>query len=370
MKKVKILFADHTPFVGGAELCLARDIKYIDRKRFIPYLVIDRFSEFGDIYKECGVPIFRITFRRLKKLSITTLSNLYSGVQEFKKLVLKLNPDIVLANTARAFIIAVLAKKNYSLVLYIRDYEYPRWLLKLFDFKIDKYFSVSKSIQKFYQLPQNKTKVVYLGSDMDTLIQKVPVKKIVQLKRKFCIKKNDFVVGFSGRLVDWKGPMTLVRAVASIKDLHVKMIIFGIGGNQEGSIERQLHEFVAENNLGNRVFFAGFTNNQSLIYKMMDVFVLASYKQEPFATSMIEAALAGLPIIVTNTGGTGEFIINNVNGLLIEKDNVNQLVKAILRFKQGKEFAVKMRKQAFIDARYFTEARFMRNLETELIQLI
>lgn len=370
MRKVKVLFVDHAPFVGGAQLCLARDLKNLDRKRFTPYLAIDRYSSFFEIYRDCNVPIFKIPFSKLKQLSIASLQNLYLGVRELKRLISKLQPDIVLANTTRVLIIAALAKKDYRLALHIRDYDCPRWLLKLLDFRIDKYFSVSKSIQKFYQLPRNKTDVVYLGSDLDKLINRVSAKKIVRMKRKFGIGENDFVVGFAGRLVDWKGPMVLIKAVASIKESNVKLILFGTGENQQGSIERQLHQFVAGRNLGKQVIFAGFTNDQPLAYRMMDLFVLASCKPEPFATGMIEAALAKVPIVATNTGGTGEFIVNEKNGLLVEPNNVDQLAKALRRFKQDKKLASKLKEKAFADAQNFIETKFIRNLETRLIQLV
>jgi hypothetical protein len=68
MNKTKILFVDHTPFAGGAQLRLAEDIKWLDRTRFEPFLLIDKNSKFESIYNKSDVRIYKIPFSRLNLL--------------------------------------------------------------------------------------------------------------------------------------------------------------------------------------------------------------------------------------------------------------------------------------------------------------
>lgn len=351
MAKVNILFVDHTPFVGGAQLCLANHIKYLDRKKFNPNVLIDKLSKHESIYIKSKVKIHKINFSTLK--SINALKNLKSSVDEFSKLVEKINPDIVLANTTRALIISALGKKNFKLVSYIRDYDYPKWLLKILRRKVDYYLSVSKSIDDFYNL---NSKIIYLGTDIYK--KKVSSKKIISLKKKWGINDKDLVIGFAGRLVDWKGPQLLIDAFSQIDQSNLKLILFGTGKNQKGSVEDYLKK-----NLNPNIILAGHIEDNALIYKLIDVFVLPSLKPEPFSTSLIEASFMGLPIIATNIGGTPEFIKHNNNGLLVKANDTKLLTKALVRLIKDKKLAKSLGAQAFRDAQSYTEENLTKKLE-------
>ncbi len=65
-------------------------------------------------------------------------------------------------------------------------------------------------------------------------------------------------------------------------------------------------------------------------YKKSHVFVLPSLAEGQPIT-MLEAWAAKLPIIATNVGDNSKLVKHEENGLLIEPDNLNQLVKAILK---------------------------------------
>jgi L-malate glycosyltransferase len=63
-------------------------------------------------------------------------------------------------------------------------------------------------------------------------------------------------------------------------------------------------------------------------YSRLDFYVLPS-RDETFGVVVVEALSSGLPVIATRCGGPEE-IINKDNGLLIEKENPEELAKAIV----------------------------------------
>jgi glycosyltransferase involved in cell wall biosynthesis len=348
MNKTKILFVDHTPFAGGAQLRLAEDIKWLDRNKFEPFLLIDKSSKFESIYKKSNFRIYKITFSRLNILHPVAIPRLIRSIQTFYKVIQELEPDIVMTNTTRALLVVALASKVYradfKLISYIRDYDYPKWMFPLIGDEVDKYLFVSKSVRSFYKLAGN---VIYLGSEFKTKLNSLPKK---------------FVIGFLGRLVDWKGAEQLLKAVHNLKQADVNLYIWGTGKGQKGSIEEKIKK-----QSGSGVKFFGHTSDPASAFSQMSCFVLPSQKPEPFATTLIEAALSKVPIIATDTGGTNEFVKNGKSGLLVMAGDTNQLSRALVRLKDDPNLASKLVEQAFLDAQKFTQAEFIKRFEKVLV---
>jgi glycosyltransferase involved in cell wall biosynthesis len=347
MNKTKVLFVDHTPFAGGAQLRLAEDIKWLDRNKFEPFLLIDKSSKFESIYKKSNVRIYKIPFSRLNLLHPVAIPRLIRSIQTFYKVIQELEPDIVMTNTTRALLVVALASKVYradfKLISYIRDYDYPKWVFPLIGDEVDKYLFVSKSVRSFYKLSGS---VIYLGSEVKA--------RSHQLSKKF-------IIGFLGRLVDWKGAEQLVKAVKNLKQTEVNLFIWGTGKGQKGSIEEKIKK-----QSGPGVKFFGHTSDPTSAFSQMSCFVLPSQKPEPFATTLIEAALSKVPIIATDTGGTNEFIKNGKNGLLVKAGDTNQLEHSLVRLKDDPILASKLADQAFLDAQKFTQAEFIKRFEKVL----
>lgn len=386
-KRIKVLFVDHTPFVGGAQLCLARDLAYLSRKKIHPVLAIDKDSKFDYVYNKSKVKIYKISFGRLKKIDPSVLPQLLSSIKEFLELIEDLKVDIVVANTTRALILAGLAKDyklalrllnrpshSFKLVSYVRDYDYPKWLFNTLRVSVDKFLMVSKSIESFYREGKPKSEIIYLGSDLDQILKVKSAGrtkfKVEEIEQKYGLKRGDFVIGFIGRLVDWKGPLFLLESFRGAKDEQMKLLFFGSGKNQPGDVEEKLKKEIRKRGLEDKVKLVGFMEDQQLMYSLIDCFVLSSLKAEPFATSIIEAALAKVPVVATYTGGTPEFIKSGKNGLLVKPKDVNQLAYALLRVKKERGLAKKLVANAYRDAQKFKEEKFAKNLEGVLLKLV
>jgi glycosyltransferase involved in cell wall biosynthesis len=150
---------------------------------------------------------------------------------------------------------------------------------------------------------------------------------------------GDFVAGFMGRLVAEKGPEDLIRSVASLAPEfpQLRALIVGTGRGQPNDVEPRLHQLVRELGIESRVRFAGFQPDEPLYYSMFDLFVLATRDREPYATSVVQAMMAGKPVIGTRAGGTPEIIEDGETGLLFEPGNVESLSAAISKVLRAPE---------------------------------
>jgi len=79
------------------------------------------------------------------------------------------------------------------------------------------------------------------------------------------------------------------------------------------------------------IYYGPAYNEEKLkVLSMTDIFCFPTfYPAEAFPLSILEAMAYGLPIITTNQGGISEAISDGKGGLIVEKNNVNDLVEKL-----------------------------------------
>lgn len=132
---------------------------------------------------------------------------------------------------------------------------------------------------------------------------------------------------FLGYISERKGVWELLKAVEAIKETHSSFKIV-IGGNGE---TEKLQRMIQDLGLVDFVNFIGWTSGEQKIdlLRNSDVFILPS-QNEGLPISILEAMSYGLPIISTKVGGIPEVIENNVNGILINPNNLDELIQSMI----------------------------------------
>ncbi len=146
------------------------------------------------------------------------------------------------------------------------------------------------------------------------------------------------VVTFLGRITQQKGPQYFVEAarlvLGKIKDAH--FVMTGSGDMLPAIIER-----VAALRLSSRFHFTGFLRGEQVdnIWKMTDVYVMPSVS-EPFGISPLEAAQAGVPVVISKQSGVSEVMKYAVK---VDFWNTRALANAIIRIVKNKRLADSLR---------------------------
>ena len=105
-----------------------------------------------------------------------------------------------------------------------------------------------------------------------------------------------------------------------------------IGG---GIDENRLQEKVEKLELTDFIHFQGVQNNETTLEQIALNHVLVNNSNfETFSVVIAEALANGTPVIGTKCGGP-EYLIQGNNGILIEKNNVNDLAEAMLKIKSN-----------------------------------
>lgn len=172
---------------------------------------------------------------------------------------------------------------------------------------------------------------------------------------------SEKIVFFVGRLVSEKGVQVLLNAIPEIIRSYndVKFVIAGKGPCLNNLIEQSRNL-----NIQNRVYFTGFVGEEVLLklYRCSDIAVFPS-TYEPFGIVALEGMVAGIPVVVSDTGGLREIVDHSVNGMKFYSGNSNSLADCILELLSNETLA----KQISINALENVHRLYNWNIITEQI---
>lgn len=332
--RIRLLFVDHSPFQGGAQLALADHLEALDRGAFrISVACTEDEPALVRRFRSSADALHLIPMPRLKTWDLRFIPGLFMASWKLRRIIRADQIDVVVANTSRAAYLCALANvgTRARLVWWVRDFFFGRRFVKLFDRSAARIVCVSAAIRDYYSSGSGaRYEVVRLGNTMAARAEAVTTEQVRHLRAKWGIGPDEIVIGFMGRLVSEKGPQVLLDAVCTLHQRfpNARLLLVGTGHGQAGSVEAALKERVAGECL-DFVRFCGYQEDEAGFYRAFDVFVLPSVGPEALATSVIQAMMARCPVVATDTGGTSEVVHNGETGLLVRPNDRAGLVHAL-----------------------------------------
>jgi glycosyltransferase involved in cell wall biosynthesis len=152
------------------------------------------------------------------------------------------------------------------------------------------------------------------------------------LQALFAAPRDLIVVGV-GRLSPEKGFDQLVEAARQVvQELPAAgFVIIGDGPSRQ-ALETQIHDA----GLGRQVVLAGFRSDVDALLPGADVLAQSSHT-EGLPNVVLEACAAGVPVVATSVGGTGEVIADGMNGYLVPAGAPRALASRLLELLRSPE---------------------------------
>ena len=148
-----------------------------------------------------------------------------------------------------------------------------------------------------------------------------------ELRKKIGLKKEDLVIGSTGRLDISKGFDILIKAINKIihdYDIDLKLVIAG-----EGYLRLELESLINKLKLSENIILLGCISNIEEYLQVLDIYVQSSLN-EGFPLAALEALAAQIPIVSTDAGGLTEMIENEKTGIIVKNNNIDSLVEGLI----------------------------------------
>ncbi|NVO17283.1 MAG: glycosyltransferase [Rhodoplanes sp.] len=137
------------------------------------------------------------------------------------------------------------------------------------------------------------------------------------------------LVGVFSRLAQWKGQHVVLDALATLPE--VRGIIVGDALFGEQDYAATLRAQTEKLGLAGRVQFLGHRADVPLLMQAVDVMIHPSVAPEPFGRTLVEAMLAGVPVVATDAGAAADILDGGAAGTLVPPGDAAALAGAVAR---------------------------------------
>ncbi|CAN5266038.1 glycosyltransferase family 4 protein [soil metagenome] len=137
------------------------------------------------------------------------------------------------------------------------------------------------------------------------------------------------LIGVFSRLAAWKGQHVVLQALTQLPG--VNCIIAGDAMFGEQPYADRLNKMVVELGLAGRVQFLGRRSDVARLMQAIDAVIHPSIDPEPFGRTLVEAMLAGVPVIATDAGAASDILEAGRAGTLVPPNDAEALAQAIRR---------------------------------------
>jgi glycosyltransferase involved in cell wall biosynthesis len=183
---------------------------------------------------------------------------------------------------------------------------------------------IARAVTRWRTVPTSKVEVIANGIETEWG-DDLPLPE--SIRASLGIPASARVIGTVGRLAEVKRQDLLIRAIAVLKNTFPDVRLLLVG---DGDQRTRLETLAGELDVTDRIHFAGYQSRPEEYLRAMDIFALTS-RSEGFPVSLLEAWVAGLPIVCSAVGGIPDVVTHERNGLLFPSGDETALVAHFTR---------------------------------------
>ena len=320
MSTTKVLHVIARMNVGGTARYVSELVEAIPNSKLATGFV--QGSEIEDP-SVSQLPVVRINHLGRK----ISLVNDYKAWRELREAVRECKPEIIHTHTFKAGLIGRLVRGKHKHIHTFHGHLFEdrsfsglekkiitlieKWLAPRADVLISVGHNVGKELREEGIGVGQKWVSIAPGVEALTLLEQSDARKSIG------VNESEMLIGWMARMTSVKNPNLLLQVASRLPD--VQFVMAG-GGDLLETIKSNAPENVKVIGWADAATF----------WSAVDIAISTS-DNEGMPVALIEAQLAGLPVIATNVGSNSEVIQDEVTGLIASR-SVDALVGAVNRF--------------------------------------
>jgi glycosyltransferase involved in cell wall biosynthesis len=255
-----------------------------------------------------------------------------TAVLKLARIVRRVSPDVVHSHMFHANLLSRAAKSFFLRTPLVNSghstNEGGNWrycAYRYTDILCDRFHTVSNVALDGYVRGRfvSSRKLFYLPNGVPVEQASLAAEEKERLRARLGLEE-DFAFLSVGRLEVPKNHRGLLKAFAGVAErCSARLLIVGEGGQA-----KELEEYCSELGLSDRVHFLGKRHDVQALMRAVDAFVISS-TWEGLPNVLLEAAIAGLPVVSTSVGDIPFIIQDGRWGLLVSPGDSDALARAM-----------------------------------------
>jgi glycosyltransferase involved in cell wall biosynthesis len=267
----------------------------------------------------------------------------FRAMRQHMRAIRELRPDILHVNldnpwTAQyGLLIGVLTRTPVVAVVHMLAPPWRRrqqWLVQVMARGVDVYVAVSgytaRNVERLLHRPKGSVRIIHNGVLEPSQLAAQRLGPGIQL-------------GAVGRLSPEKGFEYLIESMTDLSPCHLTVV-------GDGPERPRLEGLIRKHGLEDRVTLAGWVEPPWTSRLTFDILVAPSL-EDSFPLVLLEAMMAGIPVVASDVGGIPEIVEPGRTGLLVPPRNPVALADAIERLQQDEPLRLGMARQSSEAAR-------------------
>ena len=345
---MKILFLDHAPVMGGAEMSLLDILVGLNASASVdPVLLAPSQGKLYSMARERGLTVMdfsggggilsvkRADLERNPLLLISGLPRVVSAAWKIRNVLRKGGYGAVYTNTLKSHLLGGLAGRmaGVKVIWHFRDIPVQRWsrLISRIGAAIlpDRIIAVSQAVA--LQFGRDRATVIYNGLNLVQILRQAEEQLPNEMPGRLWLCETRPVIGLVGQISRWKGQDVFLKAAHLLAEKlpEARFLIVGDAIFGEEGFRNELENYANRSGLEGMVAFTGYLNNPYPLMKRLDLLAHCSVEPEPFGRVLVESLALGVPVVASRTGASSEIIQDGVNGLLVPPGDPEALARGL-----------------------------------------
>ena len=199
--------------------------------------------------------------------------------------------------------------------------------------------------------PSNYLQEVFLKNNFKTIFipNSININEYIFTEREKLTPNLLWVRAFQ----DIYNPLMAVKVFVIIKKKYPNAKLCMVGPDKDGALKEVL-TFAKNENILNSIEITGYLSKKEWIEKSKEYSIfINTTNYDNIPVSIIEAMALGLPVISTNVGGMPYLIENMENGILVEKNNPNEMANSVFKLIEDSKLTRKLTRNARLKVEKF-----------------